>query len=141
MSQFGVLLALVFSLIIAVLAIANNQPVVINYLYGSTEVSAVVIILGAAVLGALVIFILSIFGHVKKSLQLRNMRNELKSLQEKVQSLQNERDILLANVGRLEEALANAERKTAGVQEDEDFLEEPTLCYEPEENGDKNATD
>lgn len=125
MGQLAVLLALVFSLVIAVLAIANNQPVEINYLFGRSELSAVVIILGSAVLGALVIFILSIYGNVKKSLQLRNMRNELKNLQEKIQSLQRERDLLLANIGKLEESLGN-ERKMGKEPGKENFFEEST---------------
>jgi len=47
-SQLSIIFALLFSLVIAVLAIANNQPVTVNYLYGSTEISAVIIILGSA---------------------------------------------------------------------------------------------
>jgi uncharacterized integral membrane protein len=140
MGQLGVLLALIFSLIIAVLAIANNQPVIINYLYGRAEVSAVVIILGAAVLGALTIFILSLFGKIKGKLQFRNMRNDLKNLKEKLQSLQNERDLLLAQVGRLQETLAEASREVEVPEEKEGISESTAVYREDEEKEDPGGS-
>ena len=103
MSQLSIILALLFSLVIAVLAIANNQPVVISYLYGSTEISAVVVILVSAFLGALAIFLLSIVRHIKVSLQFRSMRNEIKDLHHKAQALAEERDDLLTQLGMLQE--------------------------------------
>lgn len=103
MNQLSVILALLFSLVIAVLAIANNQAVVINYLCGSTEISAVVVILGSAFLGALAIFLLSIVRHIKASLQLRSMRNEIKDLHTKAQVMVKERDDLLTRLGLLQE--------------------------------------
>ncbi|MDO9536228.1 MAG: LapA family protein [Bacillota bacterium] len=103
MSQLSIILALLFSLVIAVFAIANNQPVVINYLYGSTEISAVVVILVSAFLGALAIFLLSIVRHIKVSLQFRSMRNEIKDLHTKAQSLVEERDDFLTQLGMLQE--------------------------------------
>jgi len=106
MSQLCVLLALVLSLVIALLAIANNQPVALNYLYGSKEVSTVVVILGSAILGALTTFILGLFGIIKKRLQLRGLRNEVKMLKEKLQSLEGERDALLLQISQLQEEVA-----------------------------------
>jgi len=141
LGPFGVVLALIFSLFIAVLAIANNQPVVINYLLGKAEVSAVVVILGAAVLGALIIFILGLLGSIKGRLRFRNMRHELKSLQEKVQSLQAERDILLAQVGRLEETMANTVREAKEPDDKEGIAANSAVYRAVEEKKEENSAD
>ena len=98
MSQFGVILALIFSLIIAIFAIANNQPIEVNYLYGKAEVSAIVVILGAAILGALVIFLLSMFRQIRFSFQIRNLRSEIELYKNRAFELEKERERLSAQV-------------------------------------------
>jgi putative membrane protein len=121
MGRFNVLLALIFCLIIAVFALANNQPMEINYLYGSVELSAVLVILGSAALGALAIFIFGLFKNIQVRLKLRSLRHEIKNLLEKLQIAEKERDTFLAQVGRLQEASAafkqvnHADYKEAGV--------------------------
>ncbi len=116
MNQFGVILALIFSLIIAIFAIANQHPIIINYLYGRTEVSAIVVILGAAILGALVIFMINLVKNIRTRLQLRSLRSEINQLKEKLHGIEKERDALLAQVGQLqEEALAvEGEKEASG---------------------------
>jgi lipopolysaccharide assembly protein A len=126
MSQISIIMALLFSLIIAVLAIANNQPVVLNYLYGSTEISAVVVILGSAFLGALAIFLLSIVRHIKVSLQFRSLRNEIKDLHTKGQVLMEERDDLLTQLGLLQEPYKSTEQCVEAV-DNSDEKEEETI--------------
>jgi len=91
-SQFSVIAALIFSIIIAVFALANSQTVLINYLYGKAEVSAIVIILCAAVSGAFAMFLFSFVRQIKASLQLRGLRNDIKILEERVRELEKERD-------------------------------------------------
>jgi len=125
-SQLSIILALLFSLVIAVLAIANNQPVDLNYLYGSAEISAVVVILGSALLGALAIFLLSIVRHIKVSLQFRSMRNEIKDLHTKAQILMEERDGLLTQVGLLNEPCESTE-EYGEVVDDSQEKEEETI--------------
>ncbi len=106
MGRFNVVLALIFCLLLAVFALANNQMVEINYLYGSVELSAVLVILGSAALGALVVFILGLVKNIQGRLKLRTLRHEIKDLQGKLQIIEKERDSLLAQVGRLQEANA-----------------------------------
>lgn len=102
MSQFGVILALVFSLVIAIFAIANNQPIEVNYLYGKAEVSAIIIILGSAILGALVIFLLSMFRQIRMGFQIRGLRNEIEDHKKKALELEKERERLMAQVEQFE---------------------------------------
>ncbi len=113
MNQFGVILALLFSMIIALFAIANNQPIEVNYLYGRAEVSAVIVILGAAILGALVIFLLNLFRQFRTGFQIRSLRQEIASLQDKFQEVEAERDSLLVQLGQLQESGEEASRDVA----------------------------
>ncbi len=126
MSQLGVILALIFSLIIAVFAIANHQPVSINYLYGRAEVSAVVVILGSAILGALVMFLLSLIRQVRANFQIKGLRNEVEELKDNLRNLEGERDALFAQVGQLQSTAAGVETGGAG---------EPTQKEEVAEEG------
>ncbi len=113
MSQLGVIMALIFSLLIAIFALANNQPIIVNYLYGKTEISAVIVILGAAILGAFVIFLLNMFKQIKTGFRLRSLQSELSEVRSQVNELQNERDALLIQLGQLQESPATAETAKA----------------------------
>lgn len=150
MSQVGVILALIFSLIIAIFAIANNQPIVVNYLYGRAEMSAVIVILGAAILGALIMFMLNLFRQIKVGFQVRGLRHEIKELKDKLAGLEKERDALLLQVGQLQEAsgaLKSAEaealeKKAPGEEQEyegvvgETEVEKGTEKEEPQREGD-----
>lgn len=116
MSQFGVILALIFSLLIAIFALANNQLIIVNYLYGKTEISAVIVILGAAILGAFVIFLLNIFKQIKAGFRLRSLQSELNEVRSQVNELENERDALLLQLGQLQESSATAASESAAQQ-------------------------
>ena len=109
MSQFGVILALIFSLVIAIFAIANNQPIQVNYLYGKAEVSAIVVILGAAILGALVIFLLSLFRQIRIGFQIRSLRHEVDNYKNKTMELEKERERLMAQVEQLSDLNAGGQ--------------------------------
>ena len=113
MNQFNVILALIFSLVIAIFALANNQPIEMNYLYGKAEISAIIVILGAAILGALTIFLLNIFKQIKTGLRLRSLQGQLNELGSRVDELTAERDALLMQIGQLQESLNNAYAETA----------------------------
>ncbi len=104
MSQFGVIMALIFSLLIAIFALANNQPIIINYLYSQAEISAVYVILGAAFLGAFVIFLLSVFKQIKTVFRFRGLQSELNEARSQISDLEDERDTLLMQLGQLQES-------------------------------------
>ncbi|MFC0298982.1 LapA family protein [Geobacillus jurassicus] len=53
--QLNVILALVLALIVALLAVANVEQVTIHYLVGETRLPLIIVILGSAVLGGLVV--------------------------------------------------------------------------------------
>jgi putative membrane protein len=118
--RLNIIFALVLCLIIAVFASANSQPVEVNYLYGVVETSAVLVILGSAVLGALAVFIFGLFKNIMIKLQIRALNQEIKNLQEKLQITKKERDTFLAQVGRLQETSAAGEQESQGGQKETD---------------------
>lgn len=120
MNQVGLILALIFSLVIAIFATVNQQPVEINYLYGRAEVPAVVVILGSAILGALVMFLLSVIRQVRANFRIRGLRNEVDELKENLLSLEGERDALLAQVGQLQEAESTVEAEALQQEQREE---------------------
>ncbi len=105
MNQLGVILALIFSLIIALFALANQQPVTISYLYGEAQVSAIVVILGSAILGALIIFLLSLFRHIRMTFTVRGLRSELNTLKEQLQEKEEESEMLQDQIEQLQAQL------------------------------------
>ncbi|KAF0996282.1 LapA family protein [Geobacillus thermoleovorans] len=85
--QINVILALVLALIVALLAVANVEQVTIHYLVGETRLPLIIVILGSAVLGGLVVGML---GWVR----LFSLRRQVKLLEKeraaKVESDQGE---------------------------------------------------
>src|SRR4051794_3200071 len=65
--------ALLFAILIAVFSVANVEAVPVNYVFGKTEWPLVLVILGAALLGALVSGLFAAF----RSFLTRKHRNEL----------------------------------------------------------------
>lgn len=124
MSQFGVILALIFSLVIAIFALANNQLIIVNYLYGKTEISAVIVILGAAILGAFVIFLLNMFKQIKTSFRIRSLQSELNESRSQIEELKSERDALLVQLGQLQDSPVSPE-ESGTVEESSPDTEEP----------------
>ena len=90
MWSFMVIVALLFSLIIALFALANQQPVEVSYFFGEREVSAVLLILGSACGGALVMALLGIVTRIKTMLQLRDLRKQNLDQQAQLESYQEE---------------------------------------------------
>ncbi len=109
MGQLGIFAGLIFSIIIAVFALANSQPVMINYLFGKAEVSAVIVILCSAVSGAFVIFLFSLVRQVKASFRFRGLRGEMRTMEEKVRDLEKERDFLRIQAEQFQQAFTDAE--------------------------------
>ncbi len=98
MSQIGIILALIFSLIIAVFAILNNQPVVINYLFNTVEVSAVIVILGAVFSGAFVVFLFGVYRQIQLVVKIRGLTSDIAERDRKFEDLFREYEALLSRV-------------------------------------------
>lgn len=129
MSSFYLILALVFSLIIAIVAIANTEPVTVNYLFGRADVSLIVLILGSAFAGALVMGMLSLFRSIKAALAFRQLRQEKETLQKQVRELENDKVFLEAELNKV---LSVPEEPEPEFTESETGAEEDGPAEEPE---------
>lgn len=132
MSAFYLILALVFSLVIAIFAIANTEPVTVNYIFGREDVSLVILILGSAFAGALVMGLISLFRSIRTALAFRQARQERTALQRQISELEEEKVFLQAELN-----------KALSVHEEDEGDEEETARIEPEpgqaEPGDAEA--
>ncbi len=100
MAMLYLVFALLFSLLIAVVAIANGEIVTVNYLVGQADLSLIVLILGSASAGALTLGSFSLFRGIRTHLQFREARQEQLELQQRVEFLEEEKSRLEAEVGR-----------------------------------------
>jgi len=111
--------ALLFSLLIAVVAMANGEIVTVNYLFGQADLSLIVLILGSASAGALTLGSFSLFRGIQTHLQFREARQKQAELQQRVEFLEGERSRLEAEVGRRQmenEAVAAKEHAEETLQ-------------------------
>lgn len=100
MSSFLLILALLFSLLIAIIAAANYQPVDVNYLFGEVEIPLIVLIIGAAAAGALVMGFISLYRSIRTALQMRSGRKQQEELQRRLDSLEQEKASLQQELQR-----------------------------------------
>jgi uncharacterized integral membrane protein len=99
-SSFYLILALIFSLLIAIIAVANNDTVTVNYIFGRSEVSLILLILGSAFSGALVMGLISLFRAIRTALSFREMRHQKDLLQKKITGLEEEKLFLEAELSK-----------------------------------------
>lgn len=78
--QWTLILALIFSLIVAVFAVLNVEPVIVNYLFGTSEIPLILIIIGSALLGGLVVGMFGILRQYKLQWKVRKLENELEEI-------------------------------------------------------------
>lgn len=100
MGSFYLILALVFSLIIAIVALANNEPVTVSYIFGRAEVSLILLILGSAFVGALVMGFFAIFRSIRSAFSFREMRRKNEELQKQLKTLKEEKIFLEAELNK-----------------------------------------
>ena len=77
MESLLLIAALVISLLIALLALANKETVAINYLFGETKVSLIILILASACAGAVITGLLSLLRSASRAIRFRELRRQL----------------------------------------------------------------
>lgn len=101
MAQVVLVLAFLFSLLVAVFAVQNAEPVAVKFLAWRFETSLVIVILAAAALGAALLALLGIFAQLRLGILLKSTRGKASHLQKELTRLENERMRLLDEVARL----------------------------------------
>ncbi|HED24224.1 MAG TPA: DUF1049 domain-containing protein [Firmicutes bacterium] len=114
MSSFYLILALVFGLLIAIVALANQEAVSVNYIFGRSEVSLIILILGSAFVGALAMGLFSLFRGIQSAFSFRQLRQKQDEMQKKIKDLEEEKIFLTAEINKLSSVQEEvAEEKTA----------------------------
>ncbi|QGP90767.1 Lipopolysaccharide assembly protein A domain protein [Neomoorella glycerini] len=101
--QIFSLLAIFFALLVAIFAVQNAGPVEINFLsWQFSNISLVLVILGSAAFGALVVFLLGAVRQVRQAREIRELKSQLKRLQETIAHREQAAAGAGAGAGRLE---------------------------------------
>ncbi len=90
MRAIFLVLALLIGLVIAVVAIINNEVVTVNYLFGQVSLTLFMLILGSAFAGAMFMSFLGIFRGIQNYMNSQGERGHKKDLQHRVKSLEDE---------------------------------------------------
>lgn len=105
-SQWGILFGLLFAIIVAVFAVFNVDKVPVNYVFGEAQWPLVLVILGAALLGALLSISFASYKIFGKSRQRRQLQKELDEANARNQVLQTSLD---STARDLEQLKANSQ--------------------------------
>ena len=88
--QVNLIISMVFAVIIALFAVANSEPVSINLIFRTYELSQAVVILVSAVVGALMVFVLNLVSKAKQAMKAKNLKKEIKDLNTQLETCQNQ---------------------------------------------------
>ncbi|MCP8970060.1 LapA family protein [Ectobacillus ponti] len=80
--QWNLIFALLFAIIIAVLAVVNVKPVQVSYVFGTASIPLILVILGSALLGGLIMGSIGLFRSFVLQRQVRALEKEKAELQE-----------------------------------------------------------
>ncbi len=77
-SQWMLISALIFALIIAIFSVINVEPVNVRYLFGQTEIPLIIVIIGSALIGGLIVGSVGIMKQMKLHKELKLLRKAMK---------------------------------------------------------------
>lgn len=90
MGSFYLILGLICSLLIAIIALANNETVTVSYIFGRADISLILLIFGSAFFGVLIMGLFSLFRAIRSALAFRESRHKQEALQKQVKQLEEE---------------------------------------------------
>lgn len=79
--QWTLLLGIAFALIVAVFAVINVEPVIVNYLFGEAKWPLILVILGSVLMGGIIVGSVGLF-------RMFVLQREVKTLKKQNQSLE-----------------------------------------------------
>ncbi|MCK9443025.1 MAG: LapA family protein [Tissierellaceae bacterium] len=93
--EFKFIISLIFAIVVAIFAIQNAGSVEINFLFAKFTISQAVVILGSAVVGALISILLSVIKQIKQNTTIRQLTRERDNLKEENIDLRTKLDELM----------------------------------------------
>lgn len=110
--QLVTVLALLFSVVIALFAVANHEAVTVSYFFGEARISLVLLILGSALAGAFVMAMLSLVRHIKISFRIKELQRKNRDLDKQLEELSSEKE-------KPEKEAPPVETQESGLREEE----------------------
>ncbi|MFX3674488.1 MAG: lipopolysaccharide assembly LapA domain-containing protein [Paenisporosarcina sp.] len=88
--QWSLLIGLIFAVIVAIFAVVNVDSVPVNYVFGSAEWPLILVILGSALLGALISGSVAIFRSFVLQRRVNHLEKEVMLKESLIATQQNE---------------------------------------------------
>ncbi len=139
MRMIFLLLALLVGLVIAVVAMINNEVVTVNYLFGQVSLTLFMLILGSAFAGAVFMGFLGIFRSIHNYMNSQGDRGLKKELERRVKLLEGEKGKLEAELSKQQKEREDAAAKAHGDLEEEKKKLEAELDNQQKEREDAAA--
>jgi lipopolysaccharide assembly protein A len=83
--QWNLILSLIFALIIAIFAVINVESVTVNYMFGEAEWPLILVILGSALMGGLIVGTVGVFRMFLLTRRLKGIQKENEKLKEQLE--------------------------------------------------------
>ncbi|PWB77720.1 MAG: hypothetical protein C3F08_09520 [Candidatus Methylomirabilota bacterium] len=91
MNQFSLIGFLVLAMIVAIFSIQNSGEAIVKFIWWQFQSSLVVVILISTALGAIMAIFLSLPGHVRLRMRMREQSQRLAELQRRLQECESRR--------------------------------------------------
>lgn len=78
--EFKFVISLVFAILVAIFAIQNSGVVEIRFFFTDLAISQAVVILASSIIGAIIVFLLSLINRIKQNLKIKELSKEVEML-------------------------------------------------------------
>ncbi len=106
-----IILMILLALAVAAVAIANQEIVTVNYLFGQLQLTLFAVILASVLAGILIMMFFYIYRSIHNYVKSGSERALKKELQQRIKSLENENKRLEEELARLQKERENAAEK------------------------------
>ncbi len=127
--QWSLIFALIFALLVAIFAVANVGPVPVNYVFGVSELPLILVILGSALVGGLIV---GLFGIIRQYRMQRRIKQQDKQLAELQQTMDEFQLIEQEATDTVNLQLPEDEAITSEGESNTDANSEPSTPHHPD---------
>ena len=120
--QKNLIIALIFAIIVAIFSIQNSGPVSLVFFTWEFTTSLVVILLASAVLGAIIMWVISSFKQLKLKKEIRDLKKEIRNLDKEVEKIMKEKEEIAKEKESLKEDFVNYKENSSYNKKNNDNL-------------------
>lgn len=86
--EFKFIISLIFAVLVAIFAIQNAGSVEVKFFLANFTISQAVVILGSAIIGAIIVLLLGLIKQIRLNLKIKQLTKEIDSLKKDNHNLQ-----------------------------------------------------